>query len=402
MLTPEYLLSISEGAEEIASQLHADIISRIVERIAIRASRGDEYTMTAIDKWQIETLQESGYLLEDIHKEITKATAKQEKEIKAAMQDAGVTALDYDDAIYKAAGLSPLPLWESPHLVRLMQRNYEATLGEWGNYTRTTATASQNAFIQACDEAYNLTTSGALSYTQAFGEAIKEIAKDGVIVTYPSGHTDTIETATLRAMRTGISQATGDIQTARMEEMEWDIILVSSHMGARTAPNEDAANHAWWQGKFYSRKGKTEGLPLFSVTGYGTGAGLCGWNCRHSFGAGDGENNPFEQFDSEENKKAYELSQRQRLLERRIRKSKREVMALQSAVDATKDEKLKFDLQQSLDKKSYLLQKQNKAYNQFCEDNELKKLQERLKIAEWGRNEAAKARGAARRYENAK
>jgi len=244
MLTPEYLLRISEGAEEIASQLHADIISRIVERIAIRASRGDEYTMTAIDKWQIETLQETGHLLEDIQKEITKATAKQEKEIKAAMQDAGVTALDYDDAIYKAAGLSPLPLWESPHLVRLMQRNYEATLGEWGNYTRTTATASQNAFIQACDEAYNLTTSGALSYTQAFGEAIKEISKDGVTVTYPSGHTDTIETATLRAVRTGIAQATMQISMARMKEMEVDHVLTTSHMGARPT-------HELWQGQIF-------------------------------------------------------------------------------------------------------------------------------------------------------
>ncbi|MGL5511907.1 MAG: phage minor capsid protein, partial [Sporomusa sp.] len=235
-----------------------------------------------------------------------------------------------------------------------------------------------------------------------FREAIEQIAKDGITVTYPSGHTDTIETATLRAVRTGISQATGSIQVARMEEMDWDIISVSSHMGARTAPAEDATNHAWWQGKFYSRTGKTEGLPLFSVTGFGTGPGLCGWNCRHSFGAGDGENNPFDQYDSEENKKAYELSQRQRLLERRVRKTKREVMALQSAVDATKDDKLKFDLQQDLDKKSHLLQKQNKAYNQFCEDNELKKLQERLKIAEWNREAAAKARGAARRYENAK
>jgi len=136
----------------------------------------------------------------------------------------------------------------------------------------------------------------------------------------------------------------------------------------------------------------------------GTVDGVCGINCRHSVSPyiPGVSNNPFEQFDSEENKKAYELSQRQRLLERRVRKTKREVVALQSAVDATEDESLKFDLQQSLDKKSYLLQKQNKAYNQFCEDNELKKLQERLKIAEWGRNEAAKARGAARRYENAK
>ena len=46
-------------------------------------------------------------------------------------------------------------------------------------------------------------------------------------------------------------------------------------------------NHFWWQGKFYSRTGRTPDLPLFvESTGYGTGECLCGWNCRHSFGPG--------------------------------------------------------------------------------------------------------------------
>lgn len=51
-------------------------------------------------------------------------------------------------------------LAQSPHLTRLLQRGYEATMGEWYNYTRTTANAAQQAFIRACDKAYNLTASG--------------------------------------------------------------------------------------------------------------------------------------------------------------------------------------------------------------------------------------------------
>ena len=63
------------------------------------------------------------------------------------------------------------------------------------------------------------------------------------------------------------------------------------------------------------------------------------------------------------------------------------------------DKKLKFELQQELDRKSALLSKQNKAYNQFCRENDLKPLRERLQIAEWNREKAMKAAGAARRYE---
>lgn len=402
MLTPDYLLRISEGAEEIAEQLHQEIVNRIIERIMHRIGCGDEHILTATDKWQLEVLQDAGYLLKDIQEEIATKTKLQQKEIKEAMEDAGVTTLNYDDAIYRAAGLSPVPLWESPYMTRLMQRNYEATLGEWNNFTRTTAEASQQVFIKAMDKAYNLTSSGTVSYTQAAREAVEEIAGNGVEVVYPSGHKDTIETATLRAVRTGISRMSGQITDARMEEMSWDIILVSSHLGARVTNKKDFTNHSWWQGKFYSKSGKDERFPPFSVCGMGDVQGIHGANCRHSHGPGDGENNPFEQYDSEENWKAYELQQRQRTLERRIRKTKREVMGMKAAVDGAQDEKLRYELDLQYQKKAALLQKQNEDYKIFCEENNLKQLSDRIQIAKWDRQQAAAARGAAQRYNNAK
>lgn len=256
--------------------------------------------------------------------------------------------------------------------------------------------------MKAVDKAYTLTSSGAVSYTQAVREAIEEMASDGVEVHYPTGHKDTIETATLRAVRTGIGQMSAQITDARMEEMNWDIILVSSHLGARVTASNDFTNHSWWQGKFYSRTGKDDRFPPYSVCGFGHVQGIHGANCRHSHGPGDGEHNPFEQYDSEENRKAYELQQRQRTLERRIRKTKREVMALKAAVDNAGGEKLKFELDMAYQKKAALLKKQNEAYNNFCEENNLKRLSDRLQVARWDRQQAAKARGAAQRYEDTK
>lgn len=404
MLTPDYLYRITEGAEQIASELHANIIKRIIERMMIRLGRGEDYLLTATDKWQIEVLQEAGYLLEDIQKELADKTKKQVKEIQEAMEDAGVQALSWDDKIYQAAGLSPVPLLQSPPLMRIMQRNYEATAGEWRNFTRTTANEAQRLFINQMDNAYNMVASGAVSYTEAVRDVINDVSEVGIKVSYPSGYKMSIESATMMIVRTGISQAAAEVSLERMKEMDWDIILVSSHLGARVGDGgKNPGNHSWWQGKFYSRTGRDKRFPDFvSSTGYGSITGLSGVNCRHSFGTGDGENNPFEQYDTEENRKAYETQQRQRTLERRIRDSKRKVQNLQTAVDNCKDEKLKFELQQKLDRKSYTLSQQNKAYKQYCNDNNLKEYAERLKVAKWSREQASKAAGAARRYQNAK
>lgn len=399
MNDPNELLHISEGGEEIAGKLHTDIMRRILRHIMLRIGRGDDYILTAQDKWQIQTLQQAGYLLEDIQKDIAKATKLMQEEIAEAFEYAGVKSLEYDDKIYQAAGLSPTPLHQSPELVRIMQRNYEATLGEWSNFTRTTAASAQQLFINQCDKAYTLVSTGALSYTQALKEVINEVVTDGVKVKYLNEktravHYDTIETATLRAIRTGVSQATAQIQLARMEEMGYDKVIVSSHLGARPS-------HHVWQGKVFTveeLRSTNEGMPA-----YGTVGGLCGANCRHSFGVWvEGMPNPYEDYDSEENKKAYEIEQRQRELERKIRKTKQRVMEFKESMDNATDEKAKFAFDSLYQKQSALLQKQNDHYQQYCAENNLRPLQERLMVAKWDRQQAAQARGAAQRYNNAK
>lgn len=415
MLSPDYLLHISEGGEEIAEQLHSEIIRKMIYRIMQRIGRGEEYLLTATDKWQIETLQQAGYLLEDIQQEIAKYTKLQEEEIKEAMEDAGVKALEYDDKIYRDVGLSPIPLTQSPQLIRIMQRNYEATMGEWNNFTRMMVLEAQKNFIYQVDKAYNLVSTGAMSYTEAVRNAVNSIISEGATVKYSSGHEDTIETATLRAIRTGISQATAQIQIARMKEMGAELVLTSAHLGARPS-------HEVWQGQVFSIDWEKikEIYPLEEIptpkivineeypdfvdsTRIGEVDGLCGINCRHSFSVFyEGMENPYEKFDSEENRKQYEKEQRQRTLERRIRNTKREVMGLKEAVDTAPSEQARFANYMDYQRKSALLAKQNKAYRDYCTENGLKPLNDRIQIARWDRQQAAAARGAAKRYENAK
>lgn len=400
MLSPEYLRRITEGAEENASKLHQTIITLIISRMVRRLERGDDYLFTSIDRWQIDTIQESGHLLEDIQQEISNHLKIQYKEVKARMEEAGIKAFEYDDGVYKAAGLSPTPLKQSPYLIRLMQRNYEATNGELRNLTRTTASAAQQTFIDECDMAYEKVTRNVQPLSGAVREAVENVSKTGVKVVYPSGHKDYIETAVARAVRTGVAQATGDIQMARMEEMEWDIILTSAHYGARTGDGgENPGNHYWWQGKFFSRTGKDKRFPDFrTCTGFETVEGLCGVNCRHSFGPGDGVHNPYRDIDSEENKRIENINKRMRSMERRIRHTKQELIGLQAAIEATRDDKQRFGLQQDYDRKAAILRRQNAAYTDYCGSQGTKTLDDRLRTANWNRSQAAKARAGADRY----
>ena len=374
MLTPDYLLHISEGAEEISAQMHTDILKRIVSRIQARQKRGDENVLAPIDKWQIEVLQDAGYLRNDIAEEIAKYTPLQADEIKQAMEDAGVRTMAYDDRIYQQAGIIDTKQPLAPYMIRLMQRNYEATFHDWENYTRTTADAAQDWFVRAMDDLYNKVSIGSVGYIQAFYEAIDDLAKTGLTINYPSGHRDTIEAATLRCVRTGVSQTTAQIQEQRMNELGIDLVLVSSHQGARPS-------HQVWQGKVYSRSGKDSKYPDFvSNTHYGSGDGLCGWNCRHQFMPYyEGMYNPFERYDNKENRELYKATQTQRSMERAIRKTKRNVEALKSAQDGDPDH-----AEQYADRLTLLrdrLRNQRKEYYAFCDKKDLRPLPERMRIA---------------------
>lgn len=150
-------------------------------------------------------------------------------------------------------------------------------------------------------------------------------------------HSDYLDVAVRRATVTGVNQTAAKLQETLADEVGSDLVETTAHSGARPS-------HAEWQGKVFSRSGKHKKYPHFAtVTGYGTGAGLCGWNCRHSFFPF------FEGMDPVYSKEElaelnaknveydgkkyteYEISQIQRSYERGIRKSKREIVAAKAA-----------------------------------------------------------------------
>ena len=239
-----------------------------------------------------------------------------------------------DDAVYRAAGKSPAPVNDSPALLNLLNAGYLQTLGSWQNLTATTASTVTGEFEAAMDRAWLQVSSGAFDYKTAIALAVDDLAAGGIkAITYPTGHRDTLEVAVRRCVLTGVNQTAAKLQLARMDEMDCVFVEVTAHAGARP-------EHAVWQGKVFHRGGAVtyngrRYEDFDTATGYGTGPGLCGWNCRHNFYPfypGASERNYTDQRLAElADPQTYEESRRRRALERRVRDAKRRYLAAEAA-----------------------------------------------------------------------
>ncbi len=343
MLKPKYLEQLPSNLIELYSQLEMDILDDMARRI----STYDYYIPAA--QWQYKKIIELGNYNSFITKALASRTGKTEKEIKRLMEEAAMETLSFDDAIYEGGGLKSPPLSASPALLDVLNAGIEKTNGLFKNLTRTTAGASARQFEYALDRAYLQIVSGAFNQNTAIRNAIKSLVRGGVsAVTYPQGRVDNLETAVRRAIVTGVNQTALKLQDARADEVGCDLVETTAHGGARPS-------HAEWQGRVFSRSGKSSKYPDFrQATRYGYGDGLGGWNCRHSYfpffegispkaysvaGLQDYEAKKY-WYDGRKLTE-YEASQIQRGIERNIRRWKREEVAMRAAGLPTEEAKAK-------------------------------------------------------------
>ena len=332
---PDAFVALWQGVED-----------KILKDIARRIAKTGTITETA--NWQLWRYQQTEALRSDVVKLLAKYSGKSDTAIRQLLLQAATEAMEREDAIYYHYGLEPTSFEESAALNNLLDAGARQTAGTWKNLTATTANTVTGQFERTLDAAWAKVSTGAFDYKTAVKQAVDSLADEMPMVTYPSGHKDSIEVAARRAVLTGVNQTTGKLQVARADEMGVEFFETTAHGGARPS-------HAEWQGRRFHRGGavdyKGRHYPDFeAATGYGTGAGLCGWNCRHTFFAvfpelGDPPQWTQEQLQElnarniEYNGKkytAYEISQMQRARERNVRRWKKRYLAEDAAgLDAT-------------------------------------------------------------------
>ena len=337
MLAPDDLDHAPDRLVLLWQQVEDDILRDVARRI----SKMD--TMTPTANWQLWRYEQTKALRQDVVKKLARYTGKSEAEIRRLMQEAATRAMEAEDEIYYHYGKEPTPFAGNETLQALLNAGYQQTAGTFHNLTATTANTVSGQFEAALDRAHLKVSSGAFDYKSAVKSAVDSLADTMKYVTYPTGHTDTLEVAARRAVLTGVNQTGAKLQVARADEMGVEFFETTAHGGARPS-------HAEWQGRQFHRGGAVDYMgkhyPDFeAATGYGTGAGLCGWNCRHTFFAIFPELGapPAWTQESLEALNArdieynggrytrYEISQMQRARERTVRKYKRRYLAEDAA-----------------------------------------------------------------------
>lgn len=343
MLPPSYLDAMPDAFVQLAQQVEDEILQDVARRI------GKMGTLTETADWQLWRYQQTEAVRENVVKLLAKYSGKSEATIRRLLKEAATEAMEREDAIYYHYNLEPTPFEESAALNNLLNAGARQTCGTWRNLTATTANTVSGAFERTLDVAWGKVATGAFDYKTAVKQAVDSLADEMPEITYPSGHTDSLEVAARRAVLTGVNQTAGKLQEARMDEMNVEFVETSAHGGARPS-------HAEWQGRRFHQGGAVDYLgkhyPDFEqATGYGTGAGLCGWNCRHTFFAvfpelGDPPTWTEESLQElnarniEYNGKLYtqyEINQMQRARERNVRKWKKRYLAESAAGSDTTD-----------------------------------------------------------------
>lgn len=332
MLRPDYLERLPQGMVDLYAQAEEDILADMARRISTY-----DYRIPAAEH-QHRILAEMGNTHAQVMERLSALTGKSQAELTRLMERAGQKALVFDAELYRAHGLAPTALAASKELQMVLSSGLIQTKGVFQNLTRTTANTATKQFEDALDRAWLQVSSGAFSYDAAIRTAVKDLSRQGVAsIVYPTGHVDNLEVAVRRATVTGVNQTALKLQETMADEVGSDLVEVTAHAGARPS-------HAEWQGGIYSRSGRHSKYGgLREVTGYGQGWGLGGWNCRHSFypyfeGAPRAYT-PDRLRDYSAKTISYngtpmteyEASQRQRYIERQIRRWKREQAAMKAA-----------------------------------------------------------------------
>lgn len=402
-ITPEQLAEASNRLDKLTQQLEKDIFEDICRRM-VKAAK-----VTDTAEYQLLRLKEMGLANEFIEKTIADYTKKSEAEIQQLFYEAAQASEDFYAGYYEKTGKDFIPLAENEYMQQLITAEINQTHGELVNLTQSMGFAVRQAdgttafkpiaktYQSTLDLAQMQVATGVFDYNTAIRNAVISLSSSGLqFVDYASGHRNRADVAARRAILTGLSQMTGQIAKNNAEELETDIVEVTAHAGARP-------DHAEWQGRRYSLSGKSKEYPsLTAVTGYGTGDGLKGWNCRHDFYPVIPELSPPAYTDEqlanidpppiEYNGKMltyYECTQKQRAMETAMRKTKREVMGAKAVGDD--------DL---FTAKSILLRRQKEEYAKFSDKAGLLTQNERTQVYGFDKSISAKAAWAVKKIQN--
>ncbi len=335
-----------EYKDQVADKIAARYIGleeRILQDIARRIKKTGEITSTA--DWQINRLRILGYSSEDIEREIKKTLDASYPEMFELYDKVIDWEYVRNKDIYEQINAEFIPYEENRQLQQITDAIIQQSLEDLENVTksigfyldyngRKVLTPLSQVYTNYLDNACFDIVTGAFDYGSVLCRVVTQLTNSGLRkIEYGSGYASRVEVAARRAVMTGVANLTGEIADYNAKKLGTEYFEVEWHAGARPT-------HAVWQGQVWTKE------QLYSVCGLGTGTGLLGANCYHTyypFFPGISERNWSDDWLEEQNRKEskpkefrgkeyalYEAKQRQRQMETAMRAQREKVQMLQN------------------------------------------------------------------------
>ena len=275
-MTPEQKGSLPLRVEKLFYEMQDRIFSDVVRRI----KKTGEITSTA--DYQINKLLVLGNSTEFIEDEIKRLLGKTDPEIWELYDKvSNWEYVRYEDAYQQISGRFT-PLEENEQIQQWSQAVIRQTNGEIENITQSLGlmidvgggkkafTPLSQYYQTYLDRACMDIVTGAFDYNTVLRRVVKEMTASGIkSISYASGHINRVPVAVRRAIMTGVSQLSAQINEMVAKDLGTDTYEVTWHAGHRPSH--------WWGGNVYTKQ------ELQDICHLGDVDGLCGANCRHSY-----------------------------------------------------------------------------------------------------------------------
>lgn len=338
MRTQGELEQIPQPVVKQISELETRIMTDIVRRIWANGFS------SASSDWQITKLQQLGESEQAIKRMIREALGDVDISLDKIFSDTVYEEYYGHSRAYELFGREQLPFEENIQLQELIEGVRRQTGDSFRNMTNSMGFAIKDPatgkitysplmkfYQDTMDAAMWDIFSGAFDFNTVLERTVNQMTTSGIRwIDYDSGARNRIDVAARRAIMTGFRQIQGEINEQVAEELGTDRYEVSAHTGARPT-------HQPWQGRVFTM------CQLIDTCGLGQVDGLLGINCYHDYRAfpegsirtyTDGQ---LEQMMKEENTpkeyngkqyKTYEALQKQRYMERVMRKTRQDIKLL--------------------------------------------------------------------------
>ena len=273
----EYQSVLQAGIEKKYRMLEEEIEKDIVRRIQ-KARK-----ITSAADWQIQRYMVLGHSTEDVENIIRSAVGGDYADTFKLYDEVIEQEYVRSKAIYEQVNAHFVPYEQNYELQQLTNALIQQSNDELFNISKSLGfmvdmgggrkvfTPLSEIYNGYLDNAITMMASGAFDYNTLIRKVVGQMTASGLrTVDYASGHSNRVDVAVRRALLTGMGQLTGQISRMNGQALGTDKYEVDWHPGARP-------DHAKWQGRVWTYQ------QLVDVCGLGSGPGLLGWNCRHSY-----------------------------------------------------------------------------------------------------------------------